>query len=345
MNDVSTLTLRQCDETLTTADIVPGSYDKILVAFSGGKDSLAGLLHLIDLGLRDRIELHHHDIDGGADDQRFMDWPVTRSYCRAVAAALGLPIYFSHKEGGFLREMLRDGTATAPTSFERPDGTWGRAGGKGPAGTRLRFPQVSADLSVRWCSAYLKIDVMDVSIRNQDRFNHARTLVVSGERAEESPSRSRYATFERHRTDARNSAKLERLVDVWRPVHGWTEAQVWAIIQRHGVVPHPAYYLGWGRLSCMKCIFGSKNQWASIAAIDPAGLAEIAGHESAFGNTIDRSKESVTDKAAAGTAYAGVSDTTMVALAMSDDYHETVLVPALLWMMPSGAFGEKAGPV
>jgi hypothetical protein len=27
-------------------------------------------------------------------------------------------------------------------------------------GTRLKFPQVSADLNVRWCSAYLKIDVM-----------------------------------------------------------------------------------------------------------------------------------------------------------------------------------------
>lgn len=38
-------------------------YDAILVAFSGGKDSLACLLHLLDLGVdRSKIELWHHDV-------------------------------------------------------------------------------------------------------------------------------------------------------------------------------------------------------------------------------------------------------------------------------------------
>jgi 3'-phosphoadenosine 5'-phosphosulfate sulfotransferase (PAPS reductase)/FAD synthetase len=41
------------------------SYDHILVSCSGGKDSLACLLHLIDEGADPaRIELHHHDVDG-----------------------------------------------------------------------------------------------------------------------------------------------------------------------------------------------------------------------------------------------------------------------------------------
>jgi len=40
-------------------------YDKILVAFSGGKDSIACVLHLLDLGIpRSSIELHHHLVDG-----------------------------------------------------------------------------------------------------------------------------------------------------------------------------------------------------------------------------------------------------------------------------------------
>ena len=48
---------------LTSPDLQ--SYDHILVAFSGGKDSLACLLHLLDLGVpRTRIELWHHRIDG-----------------------------------------------------------------------------------------------------------------------------------------------------------------------------------------------------------------------------------------------------------------------------------------
>lgn len=41
------------------------SYDQILLAFSGGKDSLACLLHLFDEGEDPAlIELHHHDVDG-----------------------------------------------------------------------------------------------------------------------------------------------------------------------------------------------------------------------------------------------------------------------------------------
>ena len=76
-----------------------------------------------------------------------MDWPSTTAYCRAVTRALGVPLYLSWKEGGFLREMLRDGAPTAPICFERPGGIVGRVGGQGPDGTRLRFPQVSANLN------------------------------------------------------------------------------------------------------------------------------------------------------------------------------------------------------
>ncbi len=62
--------------------------------------------------------------------------------------------------------------------------------GIGEAGTRRRFPQVSADLSVRWCSPYCKIDVAAAAINNQDRFLGRRTLVITGERAAESTARS-----------------------------------------------------------------------------------------------------------------------------------------------------------
>ena len=68
------------------------SYDTIVVAFSGGKDSIASLIALIEAGVPpERIELYHHDVDGGAD--AFMDWPSTTAYCHAVASAFGVPLY------------------------------------------------------------------------------------------------------------------------------------------------------------------------------------------------------------------------------------------------------------
>lgn len=41
------------------------SYDKIIIYFSGGKDSLACLLTLFDLSVDpSKIELWHHEVDG-----------------------------------------------------------------------------------------------------------------------------------------------------------------------------------------------------------------------------------------------------------------------------------------
>ena len=194
-----------------------GSYDHILVCMSG-KDSLASLLHIRDAGVDPhRIELHHHLVDG--PDQPFMDWPVSAPYLHALAAAFDVPLYNSWREGGLLREMLRDGDATAPVTFETPLGR-GTVGGAGKPGTRLRFPQVSADLSTRFCSPVTKIDVLAASIRNQDRFLGRRLLVVTGERAEESRARAGYAPFEPHRTDTRRGSRRRRHADHWRPVLG-----------------------------------------------------------------------------------------------------------------------------
>lgn len=309
------------------------SYDRVVVAFSGGKDSLACVLHLIDLGVpREKIELWHHDVDG-REGPGLMDWPVTPDYCRKVAEALGLPIYFSWKEGGFEREMLRDGTPTAPTHFETPDGV-GTSGGRGKPGTRRRFPQVSADLSVRWCSAYLKIDVGIAALRNQPRFKGQRTLFVTGERAQESAARSKYAVFAPHKAHGAG-----RHVDHWRAVLDWREEDVWAIIERHRINPHPAYRLGWGRLSCATCIFGSKHQFASAAVILPYRFGRMSAHETDFGVTVKR-KGSLEELAADGTPYE------FNLLAAASAICESFLEPVFLevWTLPAGAFGESTGP-
>ncbi len=159
---------------------------------------------------------------------------------------------------------------TAPTRFEIPGDQIVEVGGiRGKPNTRLKWPQVCADLSKRYCSAYLKIDVGAAALRNQNRFNHTRTLTLTGERAEESPGRAKYAVFEPDRADNRGqwktqlkpyqhlpevvykASRTERHIDRLRPVHEWSREQVWALIEKYRVNPHPAYWLSWGRVSCM----------------------------------------------------------------------------------------------
>jgi 3'-phosphoadenosine 5'-phosphosulfate sulfotransferase (PAPS reductase)/FAD synthetase len=319
------------------------SYDRIVVAFSGGKDSVACLLTLLEGGVPpERIDVYHHDVDGNGPS--FMDWPSTTAYCRAVTHALGVRLYLSWKEGGFLREMLRDGDATAPICFETPEGRVGRVGGQGPAGTRLRFPQVSANLNQRYCSAYLKIDVMAALIRNQDRFLDSRTLIVTGERAQESRARAGYATFEPDRSDTRQGTRRRRHVDHWRPIHSLREDQVWSLLQSHGIVPAPAYRLGWSRLSCIACIFGNPNQWASMRYLAPAWFERIASFEDAFGRTIQRSSgiASLADRGIPYRALVGQPD--LARRALEHAWDEPVQISPAAWALPAGAFGDGAGP-
>jgi 3'-phosphoadenosine 5'-phosphosulfate sulfotransferase (PAPS reductase)/FAD synthetase len=278
------------------------SYDMALIATSGGKDSLAMVLHLLEQGFpREKIELHHSQVDG-REGSTLMDWPCTEAYCDAVADALGLAMTYSWRRGGIEAELLRKNASTAPMMVPAEGGGHMSVGGRGPLGTRRKFPQLSADLSVRWCSSSAKISLMDAYIRNHPKFFGKRTLVMTGERAEESRARANYARFEPHRSDTRGSKKVPRHVDVWRSVHSWSEARVWDIIGRWKLQPHPAYLLGWGRLSCRACVFGSKNQWASVRAIAPEQFNLIANYEREFKVTIHRSK-SVMEQADAGAPY------------------------------------------
>jgi 3'-phosphoadenosine 5'-phosphosulfate sulfotransferase (PAPS reductase)/FAD synthetase len=317
-------------------------YNTIVLFTSGGKDSLACLLHLLDLGVsRDKIELHHHNVDGAASEATFMDWPCTHSYMAAFAKAFGMKLFFSYREGGFRREMLRENCGTAPITFTRGDGTAVTMGGeRSKASTRRKFPQVSASLTTRWCSSSLKVEIGARLLNNDPRFNEGKTLVITGERAEESANRARYARFEPHRCDNRNG-RIPRWIDHWRPVHSWTEAQVWDIIRRHKVNCHPAYQIGQAiaRASCAFCIFGSKNQWATLREIAPDGFQVIADYEKEFGVTIHR-KLSVVEQADRGTSCK--PDPFWVQVAMSREYTLPIFVDH--WTLPPGAFGEGGGP-
>ena len=316
-------------------------YDRFIVFFSGGKDSVACFLWLLDQGVPvEKIELHHHLVDG-KEGSELMDWPITSDYCTKFAEAFGVRMGFSWREGGFEREMLREDSPTAPIHFYTQAGERRQIGGKGPNGTRKKFPQVSADLSVRWCSSYLKIGVGEAYIVNDPVFSEGKTLVLTGERAEESKARARYKAFEPHRSDNRNGKKVKRWVDVSRTVHAWKEAEVWEIMRKYGVNPHPAYHLGLGRTSCMACIFGSPKQWAMLKTFMPEHFVRIASYEAAFGHTI---KHGGTVEDTAKKGIVPELDAFWLNMAMSIEFTAPIRIDPSTWVHPPGAFGESSGP-
>jgi hypothetical protein len=85
--------------------------------------------------------------------------------------------------------------------FDVPGGRRRERWGATMWGPTSSSPKRAADLSTRWCSAYVKIMVMDAAIRNQRRFLGKRTPVLTGERYDESTNRQTYDVFEPHRTD------------------------------------------------------------------------------------------------------------------------------------------------
>ncbi|KKN80243.1 hypothetical protein LCGC14_0332120 [marine sediment metagenome] len=329
-----------------TRAIDPTEYDHIIVGFSGGKDSLACVLKLLREypEVKDKIELWHHDIDG-REGSELMDWAITPDYCRAVAEALDLPIYFQWKVGGFEGEMLRENETTKGVKYEARDGSdeicYLAPGKSGKAGTRRKFPQVSADLSVRWCSAYLKIDVARRVINAEfkgELDQQVKVLLVTGERAEESTARANYNTAE-----VINSTR-RREVHQWRAIHQWTEQQVWDITKDFSINPHPCYHLGWGRASCLACIFGNKDQWASVRALDPQRFEKVAGYEAEFETTIQR-KLSIREQADRGAVFEQItSEDHQREIAVGKHYpRDEVIISD--WKLPAGAYRACGGPV
>ena len=325
----------------------PHDYDVIIVAFSGGKDSISCFLHLLDLGVdKDKIELWHHNIDGKEGDS-FMDWPVTTDYCKKFASHFNVRYYESWKVGGFEKELMRQEEYTTGYKFETPDGLKhvgnGSPGCKRSLGkikTVRKFPQLAGLNAGRWCSAYLKIMVMRAAIKNQERFRGQRTLVITGERGEESTARAGYCDQEVYETDSRNKEN-GMWIDQWRPIKHWLETHVWNIIERYGVVVPPSYYLGYSRFSCKDCIFGNADQWATGAYLDPEGVERKAKLEEEFKYTMRRDI-SIRELIAKGKVYQAAKNEKYKALAMNKEYTGPITTDN--WTLPAGAYGKSCGP-
>lgn len=379
-------------------------YDKIILCFSGGKDSLALLLQMLEWAVNEmgypleNIELWHQHIDGDPDDDgsQFMDWACTAAYVKAVANALGVTLRNQWKDGGFEGELLRDTVSTSGVYYEDEFGAVVYAKPQKPAmqckhtktehsdcdphsfpepiwdtderrwivakpeyaacpvcekrrsgiGSRMRWPAKGSDLQTRWCSGYLKIDVAKRAINCDSRFNGKNILVLTGERAEESTARSKYDEVVPHGSNTKS-----RRVDQWRSVLYWDETDVWGIIERWRIIPHPAYRLGWDRVSCALCIFGGPDQLAAAKHVIPCQFRTISGTETKLGHTINHKRQKgkvvelpIIELASQGNNFAANAPQWLIDLATEKEYpSHLVFVPdGEKWELPAGAY-KKTG--
>jgi hypothetical protein len=336
-------------------------YDLIVVMISGGKDSIACFYKLLELGVpKEKIELWHHDIDGG-HPTRTMDWKCTQNYMKALADAEGVKLRVSYRVNGFFGELYRVG-ASEPVEWIDPD--TGEVKQCRPShnylkcrelkeqateemeellkeyGCRMKFPAKSPDLSRRWCSAYLKIGVADSVVSNlEETKSDKKILIVSGERRGESAGRAKYNEMEIHRTNAQ--AKAHRVVHQWRAVIDYTEKDVWEVLKRHRVNPHPCYRLGWNRCSCSACIFSTPPLMKGFKEIYPVEYAALRQDEQRLGFTVDNRKN--LDEFIAGAKSCLVPDDKQALHSIQTGEFSVRDIFVDDWKYPAGAFHGAEG--
>lgn len=383
-------------------------YDLIIVLFSGGKDSMACYYKLRELGVpKSKIELWHHDIDGGHPTRR-MDWRCTNNYVKSFAEAEEVTLRISYRVNGFFGELYRIG-ASEPIEWIEPDTGEVKQCRLSPNylkcreikeksakdmenqlqkyGHRMKFPAKSPDLSRRWCSAYLKICVADSVVSNldslheleklggkrhkfpakggthsgrwcsgslkasvqdsvtsnlEDTKSNKKILIVSGERRGESTGRSRYNEMEIHRTNAEK--RNNRTVHQWRCCIDYSEKDIWEVLKRHKVNPHPCYRAGWNRCSCAMCIFSTPKLFAGIRELYPEDYELLKKDESILGFTLDNKCDLDTFVGNAKSCVYRGDKKAINSLITGKFTAEDVFVKGK-WLYPAGAFhGAEGGP-
>lgn len=210
-------------------------------------------------------------------------------------------------------------------------------------GKRHKFPAKGSTHQGRWCSGNLKAAVQDSVTSNLDKTkNDVKVLVISGERRGESKGRSKYNEMEIHRTNAEK--KAHRIVHQWRPVIDYSERDVWEVLKRHKVNPHPCYRAGWNRCSCAACIFSTPTLFAGFKELYPEEFELLKQDEQVLGFTLDNKCDLETFIGdAKSCVYWG--DREAIHSLVTGKFTVADMYVKGDWLYPAGAFhGAEGGP-
>ncbi|MCX4677685.1 phosphoadenosine phosphosulfate reductase family protein [Streptomyces sp. NBC_01433] len=249
--------------------------DWILLNSSGGKDSQAMASHVCalaaKLGLLHRVVIVHSDLGD-------IEWTDTRKLAEEQARLLGVRFEVVKAEGGDLlaRTVARFFTLKAKAEREA------REQGTDPGTVKIAPAWPSS--AARWCTSDLKRGPIRKLMTRLvaelgDLGRPARLLNCLGQRAAESAPRAKLAAVEIDRP----ASNGRRHITTWRPIHGWTDAEVWKEIARSGLPYHEAYDWGLSRLSCSFCVLGCEADAVLAARLRPQKAAQYIAVEKKVG--------------------------------------------------------------
>ena len=240
-------------------------YDLILLNTSGGKDSQACMDYVVSLtdeaGIpRERLVALHADL-------KEMEWPKTAPTVTRHAEAYGLRLVTVSRAKGDLLDHVEE------------RGLWPAATTRYCTSAHKREPSAK-ELTKLANEVNARRMIPRGKLLKRLGLRPARILNVFGFRAQESGARNKKLVFER---DVKLSSG-NRTVDVWLPIHDWSETDVWSRIHASGIPAHSIYASKMSRASCSFCVLSSKADLVTAARLRPdlahryADLERRIGH-------------------------------------------------------------------
>lgn len=254
-------------DSLPTVDQLIAQGALFVVNHSGGKDSQAMLIKLLERIPREQMIVVHASL-GEAE------WEGALELAEQQAHHAGLPFIVAKAVKTFF-QMVEHRYATNP----------------GPNSSC--WPSAS----IRQCTSDMKRGPVEREVRRYARERGIKTIVsCMGLRAAESPGRAKRAAFSLNK----RGSVAGRSWYEWLPIHDMATGDVFATIAGAGQQPHWAYLEGNERLSCVFCIMGSPQDLARGARRRPELYARYIEIEQRTGYTMHQSRKSLPELVAIG---------------------------------------------
>jgi 3'-phosphoadenosine 5'-phosphosulfate sulfotransferase (PAPS reductase)/FAD synthetase len=245
-----------CTEDLAAQERDAGAL--FVVNHSGGKDSQAMMIRLLDWVPREQLVVVHATLGD-------VEWPGALEQAQEQAQNAGVAFRVAQANKTLLG-MVENRYRTDPTVPSWPSAQY------------------------RQCTSDLKRGPIAKEIRAHC-VQHGFTRVVScvGIRAQESPRRAKLQVWQHV---SKNSTRTRNWFN-WLPIHTHTVHDVALALVRAGQEPHPAYLLGNERLSCVFCILSSANDLRLGALYNPDLYEQYLELEKKTGYTAHESRKAL----------------------------------------------------